>query len=514
MGVVVIDFGSQYTHLICKRVRELKRNCLIVPWNKLEELESIDYGAIILSGGPASVYDVNAPSIPEDFIENNVKKGIAILGICYGHQLLGKIYRGSVRKGKIGEYGPTEFHIIKDSKLFKGTPKKFTVWMNHSDVIVEPPKNFLVTGKTLDVPVAAMEHETKKIFSVQFHPEVKHTMFGQKILENFLELANIPKVRTATSILEEKVREVKNIIGDRSVVVAASGGVDSTVLIALLKKAGVKRIYAIIIDTGLMRIGEVEDAVKTIKEIGVENVVVLNASDLFYKALEGVEDPEEKRKNFAKTYSIILEKAIRGLMEKDRSIKFFAQGTIYPDVVESGKGGVSKDKIKSHHNVVMPILKELKLFEPFRDLYKYEIREIGKLMGLPSKIIKKKPFPGPGLAVRILGAVTREKIEIAKRLHKIVEEVLEDYDKIDEIWQVFPVLLNSESTGVKGDKRSYGYIVALRAVESEDGMTANIHEFPYRILKKIANRITGEIEDVNRVLYDITDKPPATIEFE
>ncbi len=511
--VLVVDFGSQYTHLICKRIRKLRRNCRIIPWYELDNLANMDFGTLILSGGPKSVYEEDAPLLSLDFIKRVISLGITILGICYGHQLLGKLFRGEIRRGEVGEYGPTKFYVTSDSPLFKGLPKSFTVWMNHSDVIVRPPEGFRVIGRTENFEVAAME-SNEKIFGVQFHPEVRHTEYGVKIIENFLEVANLKPIRAMSNILDEKMREIREQVGDKNVVVAVSGGVDSTVLAVLLSRAIRGRVYAVTIDTGFMRKNEVDNTVRELKSLGIEHVIKIDASEKFISALIGVRDPEEKRRRFAKIYSEVLQSAIKEIQSTDPKLEYFAQGTIYPDVVESGKGGVLKDKIKSHHNVVMPKIPNLKTIEPFWDLYKDEVRELGRLLGIPDYIIEKKPFPGPGLLIRILGEITLEKINIIRRAHEIVEEIIKDYPKKKDIWQVFPVLLDSKSTGVKGDKRSYGYIVAIRVIESEDGMTAKVHEMPYGVLKKIATRIIGEIHEVTRVLYDITDKPPATIEYE
>ncbi len=336
--VLVVDFGSQYTHLICKRIRRLSRNCRIIPWYEVDNLTNIDFGALILSGGPKSVYEENAPTVPLKFIKCVNNAGIPILGICYGHQLLGKLFEGQVKRGEIGEYGPTKFYITSDSPLFKGVPKSFTVWMNHSDVIIKPPKGFRVIGKTENFEVAAME-SNKKIFGVQFHPEVRHTEYGVKIIENFLEIANLIPVRTMINILDEKMRSIREQVGDKNIAVAVSGGVDSTVLAVLLSKSIKGRVYAITIDTGFMRRNEVDSTVKELKSLGVENVIKIDASKKFISALSGIRDPEEKRRKFAEIYSEVLQRAIREIQNMDPNLEYFAQGTIYPDVVESGKGG-------------------------------------------------------------------------------------------------------------------------------------------------------------------------------
>lgn len=484
----------------------------IVPfWNadKVSEAK-----AIILSGGPMSVYDENSPKISLEVIHEWINKGIPILGICYGHQLLAHVLGGKVEKGAQGEYGPIDVEIVADSLLFRGMPRRFRVWMNHRDSVFELPSGFYATAKTKNTPIAAFENARMRVFGVQFHPEVEHTENGLRILDNFLSICECKRNWRIENFMEEKVREIRNHVGDARVMVAVSGGVDSTTLACLLKRAIGGNLHVVFINTGFLRENEPEKVLKLLKDLGFENIEFVDASERFINELLNVSDPEEKRQIFARIYAEVLEEVARNLVNKYKNLKYFAQGTIYPDRIESAATGARPSKIKSHHNVVMPTIETLEKLEPLADLYKDEVRKLAQELGLPESVYAGQPFPGPGLLVRILGNITIEKLEICRKAHKIVEEEAEKWGLIKGLWQIFPVVLDSKSTGIKGDARVYEYIIAIRAVISSDGMTADFARLPWEFLETIARRITGEIPGVCRVLYDITSKPPATIEYE
>ncbi len=514
--LLIVDFGSQYTHLICRRVRELKVLAEIVPWDSISEtlFEKGDIRGIILSGGPRSIHEDNAPRLDSDILNYLVEHSIPILGICYGHQLLAHLFGGRVEKSEKREYGPAVLEVISDSLLLRGLPKRVRVWMSHGDLVTGLPKGFKVIGKTENCPIAAYESLDKLVFGVQFHPEVKHTEFGLKILDNFLDICGFRRNWVMKDIVERKIEEIRRIVGNSRVLLAASGGVDSTVAAKLIHKAIGDNLHLVFINTGFMREGEAEWVLSMLKRLGFKNVHYVDASQRFLRNLIGVAHPEEKRKIFSRIYAEALEETAKELEKKFGKFEFLAQGTIYPDRVESGATGKTTDKIKSHHNVVMPRISALKKLEPLADFYKDEVREIARILGIPKDVWGRHPFPGPGLLVRILGEVTKEKLEIAKKAHKIVEEEAKKWGVYDDLWQIFPVVLDSKAVGVKGDARSYEYIVAIRAVKSEDAMTAEFARLPWDFLEHVARRITNEIEGVNRVVYDITHKPPATIEFE
>ena len=513
--VVVINFGSQYTHLIARRIRELGVYSEIVNYDEAEKvLKDPTVKAVVLSGGPLSVDEEGAPKVGIDFIEELREKGIKILAICYSHQLLAYLYGSEILKGIEREFGPANFEVIRDSPLFSGIPKRFRVWMSHNDSVKEVPKGFIHTGRTENCRVASMESIDGKIFSLQFHPEVSHTQYGLKIFDNFLKIAGVRREWNLERIVEEKIREIRKKVKDDKVLIAASGGVDSTVAAYLIWKAIGDNIYLVFIDTGLLRENEREEVVSNLKELGFKNIIVVDAKDEFLSSLKGVKDPEEKRLIFSKVYVNVLRRAFNELNDKIGGFRYLAQGTIYPDRIETGKAQKKADRIKSHHNVILAHEFGLEIIEPLRDFYKDEVRKIGKILGISDKIIKRKPFPGPGLLVRVLGEITEEKLKIIRKAHKIVEEEAKKEPFYDELWQIFPVLLDSKSVGVMGDKRTYGYIVSIRAVLSEDGMTAEFAKLPWKFLERVAKRIINEIKEVNRVVYDITNKPPSTIEYE
>ena len=513
--LLVIDFGSQYTHLICRRVRELKVRSELVPWDRFSiDLIEEDVKGIILSGGPKSIYEDDAPTIDPYIFTYARKRKIPILGICYGHQLMAHLLGGDVSRGKKREYGPAILEIVGESKLLTGLPKKSRVWMSHGDLVIKLPSNMKISGRTENCPIAAYESIDGLFFGVQFHPEVKHTEYGMKILDNFLKLCGFRRDWVISDIINQKIKEIRQRVGGSRVLLAASGGVDSTVTAKLIHEAIGDNLHLVFINTGFLREGEVEWVLNMLRNLGFKNIHYVDASDRFLKALLGVEHPEEKRKIFARIYAEVLEEAAKKLEREYGRFRFLAQGTIYPDRVESGATSSTTDKIKSHHNVVMPTLSSLEKLEPLADFYKDEVRKIARLLGIPKEVWGRHPFPGPGLLVRILGSITEEKIRIARRAHKIVEEEAKKWGIYDELWQIFPVVLDSKAVGVKGDARSYEYIVAIRAVKSEDAMTAEFARLPWEFLEHVAKRIVNEVEGVNRVVYDVTHKPPATIEYE
>ena len=510
--ILIIDFGSQYTHLIARRIRELGVYSEIVPYSVGFSIE--DVKGVILSGGPMSFYDKDAPSISREKIEYIVDSGIPILGICYGHQLLAKLSGGEVVESEKGEYGPAELIVLYKRSIMRGLPDRITVWMSHRDVVKKMPKSFRILAKTPTCPIAAFESSDEMIYGVQFHPEVHHTEYGLKILENFIEICGFSRKWIIADIIDSKVREIQDIVGDSRVLIATSGGVDSITAAKLIQRAIGDRLHVVFINTGFLRDGEPEKVLTVLKDLGFKNIHYLDESEKFINALLGVSDPEEKRQKFSRIYAKVLDDFARKLKEKYPQLKFFAQGTIYPDRVESGAVGTGTSRIKSHHNVVMPTISGLIKLEPLADLYKDEVRKIAKELGIPREVYMQHPFPGPGLLIRVVGRVTLEKLEICRKVHKIVEEEARKYGIYEDLWQIFPVVLDSRATGIKGDERAYGYIIVLRAVRSQDGMTADFAKLPWELLEKISQRITSEIKEVCRVVYDITHKPPATIEFE
>ncbi len=499
--VVIVDFGGQYAHLISRRVKEYGAPVEIIRPNQQGNVK--DARAIILSGGARSVYEKNAPLFDKSLL--NLK--VPVLGICYGHQLLAHHLGGQVVKGKAGEYGPTDLSVPISSNILSGVPKQSLVWMNHKDSVLKLPKGFAALAKTKEIPIAAFADVTRHIYGVQFHPEVTHTKYGGKIIENFLKVAEVKKAQKSLDI-SEMVSEAKNAIGTEKAIVGLSGGVDSSVAAVLVSKAIGKNLLAVYVDTGLMRAGETEEISKIFKKFPFYFKVV-DASKLFFKALKGVTDPEEKRKRIGKLFIEVFDKEA-----KTFKATYLVQGTIYSDRIESGHTKFSS-RIKSHHNVGgLPKNMKLSVYEPLRDLYKDEVRLLAAKAGLPQEIIERKVFPGPGLAIRIIGEVTPEKVNIVQRADIIIQEELGKTIWKKKVWMAFPVLLSIRSVGIQGDARSYKYPIVLRIIESKDAMTANFAKIPYPILEKIATRITNEIGEVNRVVYDISNKPPATMEWE
>ncbi|MDL2226262.1 glutamine-hydrolyzing GMP synthase [Deltaproteobacteria bacterium OttesenSCG-928-M10] len=507
--VLIIDYGSQVTQLIARRVREAGVYSEILPsWASAEEIRGRDPGAIILSGGPASVTDPGAPTLNPAIVE----LGVPILGICYGLQLLSHHLGGKLARSEDREYGPAELSACGDSLLFKGLPGKSRVWMSHGDKVDSPPACFKVLASTANLKVAAVGDETRRIYGVQFHPEVHHTEIGAGLIKNFLDLAGLKPDWNMASFVEKSLADMKKQIGDGQVICALSGGVDSTVVAVLLNKAIGRNLHCIFVDHGLLRQGEVEEVRDNIAAHHNLNLTVVDASDLFLSRLAGVEDPEEKRKIIGHTFIEVFEKEAAKIGKVD----FLAQGTIYPDVIESVSplGGASV-MIKSHHNVGgLPEKMNMALVEPLRELFKDEVRGVAAELGLPHQFTWRQPFPGPGLAIRVIGAVDRERLDVLRRADAIVQEELRLSGWYDKIWQGFAILLPLKTVGVMGDGRTYENVVAIRAVNSVDAMTADWSRLPYDFLETLSRRIINEVGGVNRVVYDISSKPPSTIEWE
>ena len=508
--ILILDFGSQYTQLIARRLREKHVYCEIHPFNiPIEKIKEFKPKGIILSGGPASVYAPDSPKVSKEVFE----LGVPVLGICYGMQLITYLFGGEVVRAERHEYGRAELEVLDNSDLFAGLPDKFTVWMSHGDRVLRIPPAFEPIAKTENAPYAAIRSSEKKIYGVQFHPEVKHSQYGDRILENFaIRICGCEPTWTMENFIEYEIEKIRETVGDKNVICALSGGVDSSVVAALLHKAIGDQLYPIFVDTGLLRKGERESVERTFKEkFHMKNFRTVDASILFLERLKGVIDPEEKRKIIGHTFIEVFEKAAKEIPDAE----FLAQGTLYPDVIESVSVKGPSATIKTHHNVGgLPVKLNFKLIEPLRELFKDEVRELGKELGLPDEIIKRQPFPGPGLAIRIIGEVKPEYLEILREADAIVLEEIKKAGLYDKIWQSFAVFLPIQTVGVMGDVRTYDYVIAIRAVESVDGMTADWVKLPYDLLERISNRIINEVERVNRVVYDITSKPPGTIEWE
>jgi GMP synthase (glutamine-hydrolysing) len=508
--VLVVDFGAQYAQVIARRVREVHVYSEIVPHDiSAEEVKAKNPAAIILSGGPKSVNEDGAPSLDERIYD----LGVPILGICYGAQLLARDLGGEVVRNGVGEYGRTGIRrsLASTSTLFSSLPTEFSVWMSHFDAITQAPVGATPTSSTAVSKVASFEDAVKRIAGVQFHPEVTHSEFGKEVLSNFLfELAQVPKVWTNYSIIEEAVKEVRAQVGERKVICALSGGVDSSVAAALVHEAVGDQLTCVFVDTGLMRQGEVEAVERTFRDQFSIKLITVDASDRFFSVLRGVEDPEAKRKAIGETFIRVFE----DLKPEIEDASVLVQGTLYPDVIESGTKTAAK--IKSHHNVGgLPDVMSFDLVEPLRWLFKDEVRSVGSELGLPDEILWRQPFPGPGLAVRILGEVTPERAETLRKADLIVAEEIYKAGLTKTLWQSFAVLVAKVKTvGVMGDERTYDSPVILRAVTSEDAMTADWARLPYEVLESISRRIVAEVRGVNRVAYDITSKPPGTIEWE
>lgn len=511
--VVILDFGAQYSQLIARRVRECNVYSEILPYDTpLEELKAKKTKAIILSGGPSSVYDKNAPK-PDPKLWNS---GIPMLGICYGVQLIGQNLNGEVSPGSKKEYGKTELLIDDNSDLFAGLLTTIDCWMSHGDKVSSLPKGFKKLAHTVNTDFAAIGNPEKKIYGVQFHPEVVHTPKGIEIIKNFLYIiAGVKPTWTTKNFIEMAVKELQETIGKEKILLALSGGVDSTTVAALVKEAVGDQLICMFIDQGFMRRNEA----KKINDVftntfKIKNFIHIDASERFFAKLKGVTDPEQKRKLIGTEFIRTFEEEAKKL----GTITYLAQGTLYPDIIESAVQGVSSKAavmIKTHHNVGgLPKDIKFKLIEPLKQLFKDEVRILGSELGVPDVIISRQPFPGPGLAIRIIGEVTKERVDILQRADEIVMDEIRAANYYKKLWQSFAVLLPIRTVGVMGDKRTYLNTIALRAVTSVDAMTADWAKLPYELLEKISNRIVNELPEVNRVVYDISSKPPSTIEWE
>lgn len=509
--VIIIDYGSQVTQLIARRVREAGvyseiHPCIVTA----EAVRAMKPSAIILSGGPASVGEKDAPALDKDLL----KLGVPVLGICYGMQLLALNLAGELSQSTTREYGPADLHFKASCPLWDGLDATSTtrVWMSHGDKVKRPPAGFAITASTSSLEVAAMADEKNKIYAVQFHPEVHHSEDGEKMLRNFLfKIAGITPDWTMSSFVERVVKEMAEQVGDRHVVCALSGGIDSTVVAVLLHKAIGKQLHCIFVDNGVLRMGEGEEVVSYLREHFDLNLKFVQAQERFLSKLYGITDPEQKRKIIGYTFIEVFDEEAKALGKVD----FLAQGTLYPDVIESISHKGPSAVIKSHHNVGgLPETMNLKLIEPLRELFKDEVRKVAAELGLPDFIVWRHPFPGPGLAIRVLGEITDERLDILRRADKIVQTELKDSGWYRKVWQGFAVLLPLKTVGVMGDGRTYEHVIALRVVDSVDAMTADWVRLPSELLERMSSRIINEVKGVNRVVYDISSKPPSTIEWE
>jgi len=509
--ILILDFGSQYTQLIARRVRENKVFSRIIPFNTpAKEIAQMNPKGLILSGGPASVMDKRKSPYPDKAI---FKLGIPILGICYGMQVVGELMGGKVKHTKEREFGKAELFIDDNRDLFSHIPGNFTCWASHGDYLSKLPPGFAISAHTLNTPIAAISHRQKKIYGVQFHPEVTHTEKGSQIISNFLfRICGCFSRWTMQSFIKEGIDNIIKTVGRDKVVLGLSGGVDSSVAALLIHKAIGRNLRCIFIDNGLLRKDEPLQIKAVFRNMYHLNLDYVDRSKRFLVRLKGITDPEEKRKIIGDEFVKVFEEEA----DKVKGVKFLAQGTLYPDVIESiSPTGAPSSRIKSHHNVGgLPEQMKLKLIEPLRDLFKDEVRLIGKELLLPDHIIARQPFPGPGLAIRIIGEVTPERLDILREVDRRVLDEIRKFGLYEQVWQSFAVLLPVKSVGVMGDERTYENAVAVRCVTSLDGMTADWAKIPYEVLEKISNRIINEVKGVNRVVYDISSKPPATIEWE
>ncbi len=503
--ILVIDFGGQYNQLIARRVRDLNVYCEVVPYTKaLEEIKAKSPEGVIFTGGPNSVYAEGAPKLEKEVFE----LGIPILGLCYGMQLMAHSLGGEVKESSQREFGKTEFKL-EDNEIFKDIPKESIVWMSHVDKVVKLPEGFKIIGSTDNTEIAAMADEERKLYALQFHPEVNHSEYGIKMIENFL--INICKAKqdwTMANYAKKAIEDVREQVKDKKVLLALSGGVDSSVVAALLSKAIGDQLTCIFVDHGLMRKNEGDEVEEAFKDSGMHFIRV-NAKDRFLEKLKGVRDPEAKRKAIGEEFIRVFEDEAKKIGKVD----FLAQGTIYPDIIESGVGDAAV--IKSHHNVggLPDVVDFTGLIEPLRMLFKDEVRRLGRELGLSDVLVNRQPFPGPGLGIRVIGEVTEEKLEVLRDADYIFRQELEK-NKVENLSQYFAVLTENRTVGVMGDFRTYDYTLALRAVHTTDFMTAEWVRIPYEVLDKVSVRIINEVDHINRIVYDVTSKPPATIEWE
>jgi GMP synthase (glutamine-hydrolysing) len=508
-SVVVVDYGSQYTRLITRRLRELHVYSVIeTPAVTPAGLRSHEAVAVVLSGGPQSVDAEAAPSLPPGLLDT----GLPVLAICYGMQLLARALGGEVRPSAQREYGKAVL-TWREGALLGGIEGEFVAWMSHGDSVASVPEGFTVTAATAANPVAAMEDRQRRLYGLQFHPEVRHTPKGLAVLERFLGEAAVPRDWTSEHIIDEAIAGVRRRVGDERVLLGISGGVDSSTLGLLLHRAIGDRLVAVFVDTGLLRLGEAEEVEHALRGLGME-LLVVDARDQFLDALLGITDPEAKRKAIGKAFIDVFASEARTVQDVRGPIRFLAQGTLYPDVIESA-GAQGAASIKSHHNVGgLPEALDFELVEPFRHLFKDEVREIADALGMPKHLRDRHPFPGPGLAIRCLGEVTRERLRVLRQVDDVFVTALREFGLYQETWQALAVLTPLRSVGVMGDDRTYANTVALRAVTSVDGMTADWARLPHEFLATVSNRIVNSVPEVNRVVYDITSKPPGTIEWE
>ena len=516
--ILIVDFGSQVTQLIARRVREEKVYCEIVPFQKAEAaFRAMQPKGVILSGGPASVLDKDAPLAPQAIFDS----GVPVFGICYGEQAMAQQLGGTVEGGHHREFGRAEVEVTDDSPLLEGVwrkGEKYPVWMSHGDRVTKLPEGFRVLGKAPNSPIAMIGDDARKFYAMQFHPEVVHTPHGAALLRNFVrKIAGLSGDWTMRAFKEEAIDKIRKQVGSGRVICGLSGGVDSAVATVLIHEAIGEQVTCVFVDHGLLRLGEAEKVVTLFRDSYNIPLVHVNAEEAFLKALEGIDDPEQKRKIIGKLFIDVFDAEAKKIANDGKGLaQFLAQGTLYPDVIESVSftGGPSVT-IKSHHNVGgLPDRMRMKLVEPLRELFKDEVRVLGRELGLPETIVGRHPFPGPGLAIRIPGAVTREKADLLRKVDAIYLEEIQAVGLYDAIWQAFAVLLPVRTVGVMGDGRTYDMACALRAVTSTDGMTADVYPFDMAFLTRVAGRIVNEVRGVNRVTYDITSKPPGTIEWE
>ena len=508
--ILIIDFGSQYNQLIARRVREFHVYCQIDPPDiDLDYIKNLKPKGIILSGGPSSIYEKNSPKCDETIFD----LGIPVLGICYGMQFMINAMGGTVKRARKREYGFAELKVKKQTGLFKGVEEKTNTWMSHGDSTAKLPGGFRITASTENTRIAATVHPKKNLYGLQFHPEVQHTSRGKTMLRNFLfDVCGCKRTWTMKSFAQDSISQIRESVGNKKVILGLSGGVDSSVTALLIHKAVGKNLTCIFVDNGLLRKDEAEKLKKTLKQHLEINIRFVSAKTKFIKALSKITDPEKKRKIIGKNFMDVFEAQAR----KIKDVEFLAQGTLYPDIIESQSAfGGPTSVIKSHHNVGgLPKNMKLKLVEPLKYLFKDEVRLLGKALGLDEDLIWRQPFPGPGLAIRIIGEINKSRLSLLREVDDILLDEIRNSGYYKKLWQSFAVLLPIKSVGVMGDKRTYENIVAIRAVTSKDAMTADWAKLPYKLLGKISNRIINEVAGVNRVVYDISSKPPSTIEWE